>query len=408
MRIKLTLAVAAACAVVGAANAKPVSVSAVPPSQLTAKPLNVAKIDGRIIAKTIELNYLTKIGDNWIALCKTKAVGCQFAAIGPHGAMVQRAAGDARRAPDSSPRKMSATDRLTIASVSKVWTGSAMLHLMHEKGVGLDDKVATWLPKHWTLSAKAKTLTFRQLMTHKSGLECGGIDYVTLRNCFKTTDLSGAKTYHNENFAIFRVVIPTMQGMSDKTLEGPVKAEQAGDATWMAVSFASLYREYVNKHVFAVAGLPTLDCQPGPSPTLSYESSDDSHPLDFTTVKPGEIWGDMREVCGSQGWWMSVTDMAKAYRAVMTPGLILDQGSLDEIKNNGVMLFTDTFDGGLAAWGHNGWHPYNYGSNAGEVVTEVVYLSNGVVISLLVNSYYPGSPGGAKADLKTAVMLANK
>jgi CubicO group peptidase (beta-lactamase class C family) len=57
-----------------------------------------------------------------------------------------------------------------LASITKQFTAAAILLLVQDDALGLDDKVRTWLP---TLPAATDGITIRHLLTHTSGL----IDY---------------------------------------------------------------------------------------------------------------------------------------------------------------------------------------------------------------------------------------
>ena len=123
------------------------------------------------------------------------------------------AAGDARRAPDSSPRKLAATDKITMASVSKVFTGTALQKLLDEKGISVDRKIGPYLLKHWKRSSAVDNMTFRQLLTHTSGLKCDGITYDQLKNCLASAQPSPSPwEYRNENFALMRILIRRSTG----------------------------------------------------------------------------------------------------------------------------------------------------------------------------------------------------
>ncbi len=61
-----------------------------------------------------------------------------------------------------------------IASMTKPFAGTALLMLMEEGRIGLDDRVADHLPSFD--NARSGRITIRQLLTHRSGFVQAGVD----------------------------------------------------------------------------------------------------------------------------------------------------------------------------------------------------------------------------------------
>ena len=358
-----------------------------------------------VLAAALESAYLKKITDGFIDLCQGKAVGCAISAVGPNGMSVDRAAGDARRAPDDAPRKLTATDKITMASVSKTFTGTALQKLLYDKGICLDTAIGPYLPNHWKRSAAMDAVTFRQLLTHTSGLTCQGISYDQLKTCVSTASpCPSPQHYRNENFALMRILIPQIDGMVK--LKALIDADLAGNSGPLATAYANYYIESVNETVFAPAGLPQMFCKPtDASPALSYKSATVDK-WDFTQVGPGDPWGDMSNWCGSQGWFLSAHQMAQAMRAIMTPDKVLTKDSLDEMKLGNLAVYFADFGDGLQAWNHGGYHPAEM--NMGEINTLIIHFNNGVSVGVVINSPYGanGQGGDFYGDLIAAVKAA--
>jgi len=351
-------------------------------------------INRQALAAAAESSYLKKFTAEFLKRCMNKAVGCAIAAVGPHGMWSEGAAGDARRAPDSSPRKLTASDKITMASVSKVFTGTALQKLLDEKGISVDRKIGPYLLKHWKRSSAVDNMTFRQLLTHTSGLKCDGITYDQLKSCLASAQPSPSPwEYRNENFALMRILIPQINGMSAATLKPMVDADLAGNSGWISASHAILYRQYVNNKVFTPAGLPLMHCKPTDAlPALSYKSAT-ANKWDFSKVGPGDPWGDMSESCGSQGWFLSAHQMAQTMSAIMTPGKILPAPVLERMKKDNLAVYFGDNDDGLQSWNHGGYHPAE--SNNGEINTLIIHFNNGVSAGVIINSPYgQGSTGG--------------
>ncbi len=306
-----------------------------------------------------------------------KAVGYAITVKTTNGATGNAAGGFARRQPpDTDGRAMSTTERITIASVSKTITAASLLKSLAAKNISLDAAIWEYLPSDWTFGNHFKTITFRQLLNHTSGIRNCGINFDQLKECAATGISLSNKTfqYSNANYALMRVLIPRMLGATTPTAEG----------------YASSYIAWVNRQVLQPAGIPTAACKPTSStPALSYESAT-SNPVDFSSVKSGEIWGDMTLVCGSQGWNLSAQDLATFMHALMFTNKILPQSTVDEMKAGNLGMFWRDFGNGLEGWNHGGWHPYNWPGNQGEINTLVLTLNNGLTIGVVINSNYNG------------------
>jgi CubicO group peptidase (beta-lactamase class C family) len=101
---------------------------------------------GPIVAPQPNPLFLSAFSNKLDARLKNKSVGYSFAVVDQAGHVVGGGGGDARRAPDASPRKMTMDDKLNIASVSKTITAAAVLKLLSQKRVSLDAPVSPYLP----------------------------------------------------------------------------------------------------------------------------------------------------------------------------------------------------------------------------------------------------------------------
>jgi len=355
--------------------------AAKPPSAVVVPPAQRVVVAPKVLAQAAESAYLKKLTEGFIRRCSNKAVGCAIAAVGSHGMWSEGAVGAARREPDTRPRRLTPNDKITMASVSKTFTGVALQKLLFSKRIALDAAIGPYLPKDWKRTRSVHNMTFRQLLTHTSGMPCNGITDAELKSCLATAMPAPSPfNYKNENFALMRILIPQIEGT-------------AGTAPGATPPYASLYRAYVNKTVFAPAGLPTMECKPTDTlPALSYKSAT-ANKWDFSKVGPGEIWGDMGAVCGSQGWFLSAHQMAQAMKAIMTPGKILTPSLVDRMKKDNLAVYFGDHGGGLQSWNHGGYHPAEW--NKGEINTLLIHFGNGVSAGVIVNSPYgAGGVGG--------------
>jgi CubicO group peptidase (beta-lactamase class C family) len=344
-------------------------------------------IDGKVLSATVEGIYLKKLTAEFIKRCTGKAVGCTIAAVGPHGMWSEGATGYARRTPDKWPRTLTANDKITMASVSKTFTGTALQRLLYTKRISVDDKIGPHLPKSWARTAMVDNVTFRQLLTHTSGLPCGKlISFDDLKSCLASAT-PAASGYANSNYALMRILIPEIIGMR------------------LGATHAQVYRDYVNKVVFAPAGLPLMHCKPTDAiPALSYKSDTDNK-WDFSKVKLGEAWGDMSDVCGPQGWSLSAHHMAQTMSAIMIPDKILPAWTLERMKKDNLAVNFGDHGNGLQSWAHGGGHPAEM--NNGEINTLIIHFNNGVSAGVIINSPYgAGVAGDFVGDLIASVKAA--
>ncbi len=397
----LGIAACAAAVLLGAGTVESQSTQISRPEVRTARPPSAVfvpapqriVINRRTLAAAAESAYLKRLTDGFLRKCAGKSVGCAIAAVGPNGMWSEGATGAARRAPDVRPRALTANDKITMASVSKTFTGVALQKLLFTKRISVDAKIGPYLPKDWQRTAAVDNVTFRQLLTHTSGLPCNGITDDQLKSCLATANPAPSPfQYHNENFALMRILIPQITGFT-------------GTASGFTSSYASLYRAYVNQAVFAPAGLPLMECQPTDAfPALSYKSAT-ANKWDFSTVGPGEIWGDMSAVCGSQGWFLSAHQMAQTMRAIMTPDKILPASLVERMKTDNLAIYFGDHGDGLQSWNHGGYHPAEW--NKGEINTLIIHFNNGVSAGVIINSPYgAGAAGDYFGDLIAAVKAA--
>ncbi|HEX8248295.1 MAG TPA: serine hydrolase domain-containing protein [Pyrinomonadaceae bacterium] len=344
----------------------------------------------------VSQQFLAQYADKLEAGLKGKSVGYSFTVAGGNNFMVSRAGGDARRAPDSNTRKMTADDKFNIASVSKTITAAAVLKLLNEKRISVDTPVHTYLPASWTLGNSFKTVTFRELLTHRAGIRCDKeVTYENLKACvaggINLRD-KATQQYDNSNFALFRFIIPRLNGYP-KT---PIKI----DESVLSSTYAKLYADYVKQNVFAPIGLNGIDLKPiATNPALAYQFP--------SPVQEGDSFGDMTETSASRGWNMSSKQLAVFLHNLLYTEKILPKTVADQMKNEQLGLWKKDVAGNVVDYEHGGYYPGKDKKgnlfNKGEMNTLALNFSNGVSVAIIVNSQYgPGLSiaGAARAAMK--------
>ncbi len=247
----------------------------------------------------------------------------------------------------------------------------------------MDAPVGLWLPASWNRGPGINTLTFADLMTHRSGLDGNrnrGVSLAELRSYIAAGIEPADKTvleYQNANFALLRIIIPFLH-------YGPPAMntlETVMDLDWPT---AVLYRDLVRARVLSQAGVQG-DCNiaEGSQPaTLSYAYPPSAFPGGF-----GASWAGPSGFlnCSAGGWLFSARELATILairrhtnlilsptaRAVMDERLLgwrPRPGLLGTYRSHGGLLITsDTPSRGLSAC----W----------------MELPNGVEASAMVNSF---------------------
>jgi D-alanyl-D-alanine carboxypeptidase len=231
---------------------------------------------------------------------------------------------------------------MNIASVSKWLTAVGALKLLDYKQIKLEDSIYKWLPKSWTLGSKVKTITFHQLLTHKSGLTTKDIRYATDYNSLKTCIAAGvvneAKGYNysNVNFALFRILFSYI---NDKT--GTLNTESYNlsnkDTANFAEYLAVRYTHLMQNLVFTPSEAGLIFCTPEDRSkvTLMYNET--------TPATAGKILGDWKLVAGGGGYYMSAFQVAKVMAYVFHSEKVLTKTQQQVLLSNRYGL--DTEDG---------------------------------------------------------------
>jgi CubicO group peptidase (beta-lactamase class C family) len=191
---------------------------------------------------------------------------------------------------------------VNIASVTKTITAAAVLKLMEKNKLDLDESIEPFLPKQWEVHPSIEDLTFKDLMTQRSGLGGNQVGQSTSLATLQAAMALGVKpadktyVYQNANLGIFRVIIPGLLGV-----------DLYGDPnTPPDVLAAKTYVNYLKTQVFDQNdALP--DCKPNEDlfgfATRAYAFPDDG--------KAGVDMGDWSLGCGGGGLHLSAHELAR-------------------------------------------------------------------------------------------------
>jgi len=232
--------------------------------------------------------------------------------------------GQARTSADPPKTAMLPDLPINIASVTKVLTAVVVLQSLGRHHLSLNTKISPYLYKDWKRGANIDTITFRMLLSHAAGFraDCGGAHttYAVLKsliaNGVKKSDMVDQKgnpvrSYNNCNFAIFREMLPQMEGW-------PIVAPTE---TLRAVQSAAYYITYMNQHVFRPVGLSGRACK---APKTSNDLPEYRFPAIMSYPNPpksahGNDWGDWTLACGGGGWVLSAGDLFDVVKDLVHP-----------------------------------------------------------------------------------------
>ncbi|MFY0615322.1 MAG: beta-lactamase family protein [Hyphomicrobiaceae bacterium] len=260
-------------------------------------------------------------------------VGYGFA-IAKGGKVWRRGAGGWAQRPGDGNKKMRPRTRINVMSATKTWTAVATLQLLKKRGLGVDAKIYKWLPKTWLIRGKgfrkSDSLTFRQLLTHTSGLDqrfkqlkaegkhgswkngWDGIKFVVR----KGTHAKKSYAYKNMNYALLRVLVPRLAGRT------VTKANYAGH-----------YLRYLRRRIARPSGVKQLTCR-----RLTSRPHAKAYNVNSPNSAGSNAEAGMQDCGGHANFQLSAVEMAKfmtTLRCRGTSSKLLSKSScqqMDQLK----------------------------------------------------------------------------
>jgi CubicO group peptidase (beta-lactamase class C family) len=267
--------------------------------------------------------------------------------------------------------------RMHVASVSKFLTAVAMVNTLDSKGISYDAKIIDYLPTYWTKGANINKITFRQLMTHRSGFSTGSSssDYAFMKSKVAAGVASnGSYDYENMNFGLMRILIPIINGDVNKGTTF-INDANLNNQVWDAVTLYH-YKSYMQSKIFTPAGVSNVDFAPipGGKNALAYK---------FHDMQKGWNSGNLASVAGGAGWRLSTRELLNVMDAVRRKNTIISSQKAQYMLDNyfGIDQAIDTPAGKI--YNKNG----AWGTGDGKTEQCVAYfLPNGMEVTVFVNS----------------------
>ena len=314
--------------------------------------------------------------------------------------------GKARTAANAPAQNFLSTTKIPVASVSKMVTATAAIRVLAQHNVSLDSTIAGHLPSDWKLDPSVASITFRELLSHRSGIkDYGNVnqDYASLKKFFtqtvdktKNTQCTGpavvnpanpinpnnkSPCYSNYNFAIFRIMLPIIDGFVD-------------DPAHRAEKLAAAYVRLVQKNVFEPVGAIGVDSKP---PASGPQATAYAYSYKYPGNTGGVDWGDSTAQVGAAGWYLAVEDIAKVLESLNNKdGRILTPAQFQDMETS-LLGWDAKVDSDGYRWveKNGGW-----GSNGTTISTSVCIFGPGVIGVLFMNSDVSGN-----ASLGAATVL---
>jgi CubicO group peptidase (beta-lactamase class C family) len=304
--------------------------------------------------------------------------------------------GLARTAADANPPLAMLPDLpMNIASISKVLTTVGVLQSLAAHNLTVDDKISPFIYPDWTQGPNISTITFRDLLTHKAGIRtgCGGSNtaYAHLKqivaNGVNLADKATA-VYNNCNFAIFRELLPFMEGKGSTDINEITRAKVNAD----------FYIAYMNQHVFTPVGVANADCKPPTSfssafaPVLTY-------PFPAGSAN-GTDWGDWTLSCGGGGWVITAANLNDVMQDLASGNKLLTAAQ-KSLMNKGPLGWDNTVRSDCPSP-----YPCKNGDLALKLWTYAGLFKCSVKVTIFVNSPINGLPSSDIIGLVAAAYAA--
>jgi len=333
------------------------------------------------LSDTREIFNVDQFEQNIRAALDGQTVGYAYA-INQDGELVKSGASGYARTQIDGQMDQSASKRMNIASISKTISAVAVLKLLEKRGLSINDLIAPWLPQDWSLGPGVSTLSFKNLLTHRTGFVSNNsyleqtISFIAIKKTI-AIGVSQSQTYkyQNVNFALCRVIIPALW-------KGLAGAPEIGEID--ATSASLFYRNFVETEIMDKIGVMNVDCinPPGELPTLGYYSKRaGEHGLDY-----GQ-W-NWYELCAAGGYYLSAIELANFMVHIRYDDMLLSPANRAIMDKNhfgwcesGIMIGSKG-----SYYNHGGSIEWDTGTIKGNMRGLVVKYPNNIEAVLLINS----------------------
>ena len=226
-------------------------------------------------------------------------------------------------------------DTYNVASVSKIMCALAVMKLVEQGKVTLDEPIYKYLPRFKMLDERYKQITLRHCLSHASGLPG------TQWKGFSATDVT------EDNY--YDVVYEYMANNYLKAAPGEYTVYCNDGFTMAELVVAEIsgmrYSAFCEQYITGPVGAKTTK--------LSDQISGE-----YTLVRDGTKPQELLYIQGGAGYTTSMIDLCKVGNIILHPDGLFEQSSIDEMAKNHAVNFLP-FDNSPEGYGL-GWDTVNY------------------------------------------------
>jgi CubicO group peptidase (beta-lactamase class C family) len=290
--------------------------------------------------------------------------------------VAEGASGFARTSADPPEEPWTVRTRINLASVSKCVTAVAMLKLMDQHRLRVDEPFYPQIEARCpSVATGVASVTFQNLLEMKSGLVGDGTletpDIWAFLSGYLQQPLAGTpgvtSLYSNTNFTILQAIISLLVDPENKGGDG-----------------VQPYVRYVTDHVLIPMGIEPSIFNPIPDPrasaTLSYAYSD---------IGSGQYWTTFNCV-GAGGWIASPRELIKLLIGIRKDRVLNKSWTQKMLSEQLGWYEYDGVDGKY--YDHNGWLLNGAAPNRG-LNTGIIRLAEGYDALLVVNTQFVDTIG---------------
>jgi len=306
--------------------------------------------------------------------------------IGSQGKLARSGAFGFARLPVDGELGFNTDKKINIASITKFLTAIAAMQLIYANNLTLNSPIEPWLPASWVRGPGVNSLTFGDLLNHRSGLESvnsnfdSTLSYQALKNCIRRGVVRPKeRAYLNVNFGLFRVLIPSLWNANPNhaTINILAKPGDIDIESDEITQFA--YLLYMNQHVFMRCGLSDINATPEAKnvSTLYYNISD------LQNNRNGLYYEDWTHIVGGGGYFMTARELGAVLAYYQHTESLLPN-NIKEIMKNARIGFN--LQSSLETRGNYYNHDGSIILNGQGVLGGVTIFPNGIECVVIMNS----------------------
>lgn len=294
--------------------------------------------------------------------------------------------------------------KMHVASVSKLITAMAMVRLLQSRGISMDSSIAPHLPSYWRVGSRVNQITFRRLLTHRSGFREKDTDFWSMRQAVaqgvSATNINKS-AYRNMNFGLCRILIAIISGKVSRDLydsnASPIATKPTWYDTWWDLFSVSAYETYVKNEVFKPAGVYGASLNPTRYfGVLAY---------DYRGKVSGWDSGNKRAVSGGAGWHLSLNDLLKVMHEYRRGGDIVSSSTASTALNAGFGIDARRYTRGGYWWEKGGlWHTISGNGTDRTEQCMAYFLPDNTELAIFVNSQIGANAKSLRSTVRSLLL----